>query len=65
MKNIKMIKKINIIIAVAFVISIIFSNYSLAVGSAFSDADSFLSKRRFNIKYNKRGTITRNIKFFI
>lgn len=42
MKSIRTIKKINIIIALVFVISIIFSNYSLAVGSVFSDADAFL-----------------------
>lgn len=53
MKNINIIKKINIIIAVVFIISIMFSNYSLAVGEAFSDADSFLSKRKFSIKYNR------------
>ena len=53
MKNIKNTKKINIIIVVAFIISIIFSNCSLAVGGAFSAADDFLGKRRFGIKYNK------------
>ena len=53
MKNIKMTKKINIIIVVAFIISIIFSNCSLAVGGAFSAAVDFLGKRRFGIKYNK------------
>lgn len=65
MKNIKMTKKINIIIVVAFIISIIFSNCSLAVGGAFSAADDFLGKRRFGIKYNKWGAITSNFKFYI
>lgn len=53
MKKIRIIKKINIIIALIFAVSIIFSNYSLAVGSAFSDADDFLGKRRTNIKCNR------------
>lgn len=61
MKN---IKKINIIITFIFLISIIFSNYTLAVGSAFSEADSFLSARKSSIKYYKWGTITSNIKFY-
>lgn len=65
MKNIKIVKKINIIIAVVFIISIVFSNYSLAVGDAFSDADEFLGKRRLNIGYNKWGTIKRNIEFYV
>lgn len=49
MKN---IKKINIIIALILVASIIFSNGVQAVGNAFSDADAFLSKRRFCLWYN-------------
>lgn len=65
MKNINIIKKINIIIAVVFIISIMFSNYSLAVGEAFSDADSFLSKRKFSIKYNRWRATKRNIKFYV
>lgn len=44
----KYTKKINIIIALMLVVSIIFSNGVYAVGSAFSDADDFLTKRRPN-----------------
>ena len=44
----KYTKKINIIIALTIIVSIIFSNGVQAVGSAFSDADAFLSKRRAN-----------------
>lgn len=53
MKKVKIIKKINIILAVVFIITIMFSNHSLAVGDAFSDADNFLGKRRPNIECNR------------
>ncbi|MBO5412879.1 MAG: hypothetical protein J6A29_00980 [Clostridia bacterium] len=53
MKKVKIIKKINVILAIIFIISIMFSNYSLAVGDAFSDADEFLGKRRLDIEYNR------------
>ena len=65
MKKIRIIKKINIIIALVFVVSIIFSNYSLAVGNAFSDAEEFLGKRRSYIKYNKWNTPKGNFKFYV
>ena len=51
MKYINVIKKINIIIILIFIISIVFANYSQAVGNIFSDADSFLGERRTNISY--------------
>lgn len=44
MKNI--IKKINIIIILIFLVGLMFSNYSQALSAIFSDADDFLSKRR-------------------
>lgn len=65
MKKVKIIKKINVILAVVFIISMMFSNYSLAVGEAFSDADNFLGKRRPDIEYNKWSTTKRNIKFYV
>lgn len=65
MKKVKIIKKINVILAIIFIISIMFSNYSLAVGDAFSDADEFLGKRRLDIEYNRWRTTKRNIKFYV
>ena len=62
MKN---VKKINVIMLLIFVVSIIFSNGVQAVGSAFSDADDFLSKRRFCIKHNKYNTTRRNIELYV
>ena len=54
MKNINKIKKVNIIVILIFLISLIFSNHSQAsIGEIFSDADSFLDKRRINKYYYK------------
>lgn len=47
MKN---IKTISIVIALIFIIGITFSGEVSAVGDAFSDADSFLGKRRTGVK---------------
>lgn len=44
MEQIKIIKKINILMLMLIIISVMFSNYSYAVGNIFSDADGFLSK---------------------
>lgn len=65
MRKLRTIKKINIIITLIFAISIIFSNCSLAVGNAFSDAEGFLGKRGSYIKCNRRRTIKTNIKLYV
>lgn len=42
MKYIKTIKKISIIVVLIFVVSVLFSNNSQALGDIFSEADGFL-----------------------
>ena len=50
MKN---IKRLNIILILIMAISMICANNVFAIGEAFSGADDFLSKRKFNIFNNK------------
>lgn len=46
MKRKNVINKIKIVIFVIFIIGMIFSNYSQAIGDVFSDADNFVLERR-------------------
>lgn len=53
MKSIYITKKIIFILLLVLLVNMVFSNYSQAIGSAFSGADEFLGKRRTNIKCYK------------
>lgn len=50
MKTIHITKKIIIALLLALIVSVVFSNYSQAIGNAFTGADEFLGKRRRRIK---------------
>ena len=49
MKKTRKINKLIIVLLFIFAVSIIFSNYSNAVGTTLSEADEFLGKRKFGI----------------
>lgn len=66
MKYINIINKLNIIIILILVISIMSPNYSHAtVGNIFSSADNFLEKRATNIKCYRWYSIRINIRFYV
>lgn len=50
MKSIHVTKKIIIALLFVLLVNIVVSNYSQAIGEAFTGADEFLGKRRKRIK---------------
>lgn len=65
MKSIHVTKKIIIALLFVLLVNIVVSNYSQAIGEAFTGADEFLGKRRKRIKCYRWIPIKRNIKFYV